>query len=124
VHMASVWVPFTSESKEALAHYTDIMKEIRLALQDVGRQLMAYTNKKNKLKKELQKRSLIEKYIPHVADALKDLMSLNESDVDQIEEHLADILEKTRGTVKEVAEKNSEYDEAFANIGKENEESD
>jgi len=124
VHMASVWVPFTSESKEALAHYTDIMKEIRLALQDVGRQLMAYTNKKNKLKKELQKRSLIEKYIPHVADALKDLMSLNESDVDQIEEHLADILEKTRGTVKEVAEKNSEYDEAFANIGKENEKSD
>ena len=39
VHMASVWVPFTSESKEAVAHYPEIIKEIRLALQEAGRQL-------------------------------------------------------------------------------------
>jgi len=36
VHIASVWVPFTSESKEAVASYPEIMKEIKLALQDVG----------------------------------------------------------------------------------------
>jgi DNA topoisomerase-6 subunit B len=29
VHMASVWVPFTSESKEAIAHYPEILKEIK-----------------------------------------------------------------------------------------------
>ena len=33
VHIASVWVPFTSESKEAVADYDEIVKEIRLALQ-------------------------------------------------------------------------------------------
>src|SRR5262250_2161710 len=33
VHMASVWVPFTSESKEAIADYDEIRKEIKLALQ-------------------------------------------------------------------------------------------
>ena len=32
VHMASVWVPFTSESKEAIAEYDEIQKEITLAL--------------------------------------------------------------------------------------------
>jgi len=32
VHMASVWVPFTSESKEAIASYPEIQKELRLAL--------------------------------------------------------------------------------------------
>src|SRR5205823_7431645 len=32
VHMASVWVPFTSESKEAIASYPEIMKELRLGL--------------------------------------------------------------------------------------------
>jgi DNA topoisomerase-6 subunit B len=32
VHIASVWVPFTSESKEAIAHYPEIIKEIRLGL--------------------------------------------------------------------------------------------
>src|SRR6267143_1318069 len=41
VHMASVWVPFTSESKEAIADYDEIRKEIRLALQECGRRLGA-----------------------------------------------------------------------------------
>ena len=30
VHIASVWVPFTSESKEAIASYPEIQKELRL----------------------------------------------------------------------------------------------
>src|SRR5256885_15681306 len=34
VHMASVWVPFTSESKEAIADYDEIRKEITLALRE------------------------------------------------------------------------------------------
>src|SRR5213594_374310 len=37
VHMASVWVPFTSESKEAIADYDEIRKEITLALRECGR---------------------------------------------------------------------------------------
>ncbi|MDH3216077.1 MAG: DNA topoisomerase VI subunit B, partial [Candidatus Krumholzibacteria bacterium] len=37
VHIASAWVPFTSESKEAIAHYSEIIKEIKLALQECGR---------------------------------------------------------------------------------------
>ncbi|MFG0251838.1 MAG: DNA topoisomerase VI subunit B, partial [Phycisphaerales bacterium JB038] len=37
IHMASVWVPFTSESKEAIADYDEIRKEMRLALQECGR---------------------------------------------------------------------------------------
>ena len=39
VHIASVWVPFTSESKEAIAHYPEIVKEMRLALQECGRRV-------------------------------------------------------------------------------------
>src|SRR4029078_3347831 len=39
VHMASVWVPFTSESKEAVAAYPEILKELRLGLMEVGRRL-------------------------------------------------------------------------------------
>jgi len=42
VHVASVWVPFTSESKEAIASYPEIQKELRLALQAVGRHLGTY----------------------------------------------------------------------------------
>ncbi len=37
IHMASVWVPFTSESKEAIADYDEIRKEMKLALMECGR---------------------------------------------------------------------------------------
>src|SRR5919205_3172203 len=42
VHMASVWVPFTSESKEAVAAYPEIMKELRLGPHGGGGQLWVF----------------------------------------------------------------------------------
>ena len=50
VHIASVWVPFTSESKEAIANYPEIQKEIRLGLQAVGRKLGMYLRRRLKVK--------------------------------------------------------------------------
>lgn len=97
VHMASVWVPFTSESKEALAHYPEIIKEIKLALQEAGRKLGMYVNKKRRLKDEFKKRSYIEIYIPYVAEALKDILGLKKSEEMEIVENLKTILEKGRG---------------------------
>ena len=49
IHIASVWVPFTSESKEAIAHYPEIIKEIKLAIQECGRKLALYVNKKKSI---------------------------------------------------------------------------
>lgn len=122
IHMASVWVPFTSESKEAIAHYPEIIKEIKLALQECGRRLYSYLSKKQRVGYELKKRGYIEKYIPHVAEALKGLLGLKDSDREKIEAALKEILEKTRGEVEDIdfkPEKNVEYDETFAKIGKE-----
>ncbi len=119
VHMASVWVPFTSEAKEAIAHYPEIVKEIKLALQECGRQLARYTAKKRKYSDELKKRGYIEKYLPYVGEALSSILGLKKADEEKIEEILKTILEEKRGTVKEVAAENIEYDEEFANIGKE-----
>ncbi len=121
VHIASVWVPYTSESKEAVAQYPEILKEMRLALQEVGRKLGSYVNKKKRVGFELQKRSYIEKYIPHVAEALKELLKLNKADEMEIEKKLRDVLEKHRGKIEKVdfdPTKNVEFDEEFAKIGK------
>jgi len=73
VHIASVWVPFTSESKEAIAHYPEIIDEIRLALQEAGRRLQTYVHKKHKVKNQLERANLFERYIPEVADSLSRL---------------------------------------------------
>ena len=56
VHMASVWVPFTSESKEAIASYPEIQKELRLGLQAVGRKLGMYLRKRLKVKQQGERR--------------------------------------------------------------------
>ena len=70
IHMSSVWVPFTSESKEAIAHYQEIMKEIKLALQDCGRQLGTYVRKKTRISTQIERANMFERYIPEVADSL------------------------------------------------------
>ena len=75
VHMSSVWVPFTSESKEAIAHYAEIIKEIKLALQECGRQLGSYVRKKTRISQQIERANMFEKYIPEVAESLSVLSS-------------------------------------------------
>lgn len=121
VHIASVWVPFTSESKEAIAHYPEILKEIKLAIQECGRKLGSYINKKKNVGKELRKRSYIEKYLPHVVEGLGDILTLTKVDKERTKENLKILLEKTRGKIDDMKfdpKKNQEYDENFASIGK------
>jgi len=96
VHIASAWVPFTSESKEAVADYPEIEKEIRLAVQDCGRRLKAFLTKRKRIEAERLKRSYIEKYLPHVAEALKDILGLSDRQTTTIVNNLADVLERTR----------------------------
>lgn len=122
VHIGSVWVPFTSESKEAIAHYPEIMKEVKLALQECGRKLASYVLKKKRLHSEMKKRSHIERYIPHIGDALKELLGLSPGQKDTVESDLKVILEEKRGKLKRIEAENAEYDEEIAKIGKDAEE--
>jgi DNA topoisomerase-6 subunit B len=91
VHIASVWVPFTSESKEAIAHYPEIVKEIKLALQDVGRKLASYIRKHVKAKEQRERASLFENYIPELAASLSNLTGDKK---EKIQEDLLKILKK------------------------------
>ena len=121
VHIASVWVPFTSEAKEAIAHYPEILKEVKLAVQQLGRDLKSYLNKKNKVKEELKKRRYIKTYIPHIAEALADLNGLNDNHQETVTERLKTILEKDRGEVEDIdfdPDANDEYDESLAELGR------
>jgi DNA topoisomerase-6 subunit B len=96
VHIASVWVPFTSESKEAVAHYPEIIKELKLAIQECGRKLGMHVRKQKRIKDELVKRSYIETYLPHISQALKDILTLKDSQISTLEGNLKHILERTR----------------------------
>jgi DNA topoisomerase-6 subunit B len=69
VHMASVWVPFTSEAKEAIADYDEIRKEIKLALCEAGRRLGVFIRKREQAKSEFKRRNVFQLYIGEVVAA-------------------------------------------------------
>jgi DNA topoisomerase-6 subunit B len=69
VHIASVWVPFTSESKEAIAEYDEIHKEISLALRECGRRLGLFLRRRERAASEYRRRNIFELYIEEVVEA-------------------------------------------------------
>jgi len=91
VHVASVWVPFTSESKEAIAHYPEIQKEIRLALQAVGRKLGMYMRRRLRVAQEGQRRSIFLRYLGEVAGAVS---QINGTDRAKLYEQLLAVAKK------------------------------
>ena len=95
VHMASVWVPFTSESKDAVASYEDIIAEMTLALQECGRRLSVFLNKRSRDLEAANKRKYMELYIPHLALGLKEVLKLNDKEEGKIVSDLKKMLEKT-----------------------------
>ena len=96
VHIASVWVPFTSESKEAVAHYPEIIKEFKLALQEAGRHLHRFIRRRKREKEANLKASYIQKYIPHIGDALQEILTLDDTARADVIATLTDTLERSR----------------------------
>jgi len=94
--MASVWVPFTSESKEAVAGYPEIVREVRLALQEAGRQLQRHVRRQVRERDAWKKQSYIQKYIPHIGEALQEILALGDPEKREIVETLTDTLERSR----------------------------
>ena len=96
VHMASVWVPFTSESKEAVADYDEIRKEIRLALNEAGRRLSTFIRKRERAALELKRRDVFEAYIDEVAEACKRLKK-GKLDAEDLKKRLTRIAKEITG---------------------------
>jgi len=96
VHMASVWVPFTSESKEAIASYDEIIREIRLGLQECGRRVGLHIRKHRRLIEAKRKADYITKYLPAIAEALRDLLDLDAKETEQVAGVLEDTLRRSR----------------------------
>jgi DNA topoisomerase-6 subunit B len=71
-----VWVPFTSEAKEAVAHYDELMKELKLAIQECGRKLGSHLRAREKALSDGRRLSLFQRYIPEVSDAISKIIGV------------------------------------------------
>ncbi len=84
IHIASTNIPYTSESKEAIANIPEIFEEVKLALQDVGRKLKNYLEKKRVLQERRKKESALLKVIPLIARKCSEILEKDELDVSKI----------------------------------------
>jgi len=84
VHVASVNIPFTSESKEAIAGVEEIEKEIRLSLQQCARRLKTHLSKKVKKEKAKNKFLLISKILPEIARKCAEILNKPVPPIDNV----------------------------------------
>ena len=96
VHIASAWVPYTSESKEAIAHYPEVMKEMRLAVMEAGRRLQRFLRRRRREIDEVKKRDYITKYLDTIGEALQEILSLTNDDRERTTASLKVVLEQSR----------------------------
>jgi DNA topoisomerase-6 subunit B len=108
VHMASVWVPFTSESKEAIADYDEIRKEITLGLREAGRRLGVFIKRRERAHLESKRRNIFELYIEEVVGACSRLKGGKMAE-GKLRDQLLDIAKKLTGGQKtdELLDKNA-----------------
>ncbi len=85
VHVASTNVPFTSESKDAIASIPDIEKEITLALQELGRDLKTFLARRDKSRLSEERARAICAIIPEIATKVAETLEKPVPDTTPIE---------------------------------------
>jgi DNA topoisomerase-6 subunit B len=84
IHLASTNIPYTSESKDAISNIPEITEEVRLALQEVGRRLKSYLDRKRIVQDKRRKESVLLKIIPLLAKKSAEILEREEIDVDRV----------------------------------------
>ena len=117
VHMASVWVPYTSEGKEAIASYTAIIKEVTLAIQEAARKLGLYVSKKRQSKEAEDRLKAFDIYAGELCEALSDITGVNTENIHTslkkvIEEKVGDTSIVLHGKGMEIQGKTETADDA------------
>jgi len=78
IHVASTNVPFTSESKDAVANVPEIEDEIELAIREAARELKRFLKKRRSLEKRQKKQSVIATILPVMAEKLSEMTERDE----------------------------------------------
>lgn len=82
VHVASTNVPFTSESKDALADVPAIQDEVELAIREAARDLKSYLSKRRSLQKRREKQDVLGRILPQMATKLSEVTGRPEPNID------------------------------------------
>ncbi|ELZ43623.1 DNA topoisomerase VI subunit B [Halorubrum saccharovorum DSM 1137] len=82
IHVASTNVPFTSESKDALANVPAIEDEIELAVREAARELKSFLNKRRSMQQRREKQDVLGRILPEMADKVSEVTGRPRPDID------------------------------------------
>ncbi|WP_058996431.1 DNA topoisomerase VI subunit B [Haloarcula sp. CBA1127] len=82
VHVASTNVPFTSESKDAIANVPEMEDEIELAIREAARELKSYLNKRRSMQQRREKQDKLATILPEMAEKLTEVTDNDELHID------------------------------------------
>ena len=78
------------------ASYPEIEKEIGLAVQECSRGLRRFLSGRRRRAEEQRKQEYIQKYIPHIGEALQDILGFSDGERTKVIDKLTEVLEKSR----------------------------
>ncbi|WP_323676611.1 DNA topoisomerase VI subunit B [Halorubellus sp. PRR65] len=81
VHVASTNVPFTSESKDAVASVEAMEDEIELAVREAARELKSYLKKQQSMRKRQKKQNVLADILPVMAKKVADVTGRPDPDI-------------------------------------------
>ena len=112
VHVASTNVPFTSESKDAVANVPELESEIELAIREAARELKSYLKKRRSMQQRREKQDKLATILPEMAEKLSGVTGRDRLNID---DSLARIMnnvlverERDDDTVRLVVENNAD----------------
>lgn len=82
IHVASTNVPFTSESKDALASVPEIEDEVELAVREAARELKSFLNERRSRQKRREKQNVIMDVLPTMAEKVSEMTGRDPVSVD------------------------------------------
>ena len=102
VNLSSTHIPYTTAGKQAIASVPEVFNEIRQALMEVGRKLKEYNSRVSTVQDLLQKKKVLEHYLPLIAESLAELTGRSKT---QLESFLKSLVEERYRRINEILEK-------------------
>jgi len=112
VHVASTNVPFTSESKDAVANVPEIEHEIELAIREAARELKSFLKERRSREQRRKKQNKLATILPEMAEKLSNVTGRTQLNIDgTLARIMNDVLierEQEGGTIRLTVENNGD----------------
>jgi DNA topoisomerase-6 subunit B len=109
VNLVSMYVPYTSAGKQSVASEEEVVKEIRMALMDVGRKFHRYHSK---MRREIEKEARMNALMKYSAELAAAVAGLTDRDAKKLGKALQELIQHKLKIEYKALQKEIESEEA------------